>query len=79
MQTPRPHWSDWAKTLQQLKLDSITAWLLEAGAPLTLLSAQALYFSAPILGKQSESLAQLLEDEDQTRAFAEFLREEPRT
>lgn len=78
MKTPRPQWSDWAKTLQHLKLDSLTAWLLEAGAPLTLLSAQALYFGAPILGKQSESLAQLLEDEAQTRAFAAFLRGGPR-
>lgn len=78
MQTPRPQWSDWAKTLQHLKLDSLTAWLLEAGAPLTLLGAQALYFGAPILGKGTESLARLLEDETQTRAFAAFLRQEPR-
>lgn len=78
METPRPQWSDWAKTLQHLKLDSLTAWLLDAGAPLTLLSAQALYFSSPILGRRTESLARLLEDESETRAFAEFLREEAR-
>ena len=75
MQTPRPQWSEWADTLRKLRLESFTAWLLDAGAPLTLLGAQALYFSAPLLGERSESLARLLEDESQTQAFAAFLRE----
>jgi hypothetical protein len=76
MQMPRPHWSDWANQLHRLKLDAIAAWLLEAGAPVTLLGAQALFVARPFLGPQSEALAHLLEEENEVRAFAAFLREE---
>ena len=76
MQTPRTHWSNWANQLHRLKLDAIAAWLLEAGAPVTLLGAQALFVARPFLGPQSEALAHLLEEENEVRAFAAFLREE---
>lgn len=76
MQPPRPHWSTWASQLRRLKLDAITAWMLEAGAPLALLGAQALFVAAPFLGSQSEALARLLEEEDETRAFVSYLRGE---
>jgi hypothetical protein len=76
MQMPRPHWSAWANQLHRLKLDAIAAWLLEAGAPVTLLGAQALFVARPFLGPQSEALAHLLEEENEVRAFAAFLREE---
>ena len=76
MQTQRPHWSDWASQLHRLKLDAIAAWLLEAGAPVALPVAQALFVARPFLGAQSEALARLLEEEDETRAFAAYLRQE---
>lgn len=76
MQTPKPQWTEWANSLQRLKLDSFTAWLLEAGAPVALLGAQALFVAAPFLGPRSDAIARLLEDENETRAFAHFLREE---
>ena len=76
MQSPKPHWTEWAQSLQRLKLDALTAWLLEAGAPVAPLGAQALFVAAPFLGKDSEALAHLLENEEETRAFATFLREE---
>lgn len=75
MQTPRTHWSNWANQLHRLKLDAFVAWLLEAGAPVTLLGAQALFVARPFLGTQSEALAHLLEEEDDVRAFAAYLRE----
>ncbi len=76
MQSPRPQWSEWAEQLRRLGLDTFAAWLLEAGSPLTVLGAQALYFGAPFLGtERSEALAHLLEDADETRAFTAFLRE----
>ena len=75
MQTPRSHWSDWANQLHRLKLDAIAAWLLEAGAPVTLLGAQALFVARPFLGPQSEALAHWLEDDDEVHAFAAYLRE----
>jgi len=76
MQTPKPQWTEWANSLQRLKINSITAWLLEAGAPVALLGAQALFIAAPFLGPRSDALARMLEDADETRAFAQFLREE---
>ena len=76
MHTPKPQWTEWAKSLQRLKIDSVTAWLLEAGAPVALLGAQALFIASPFLGKNSEALAHLLENAEETRAFAAFLREE---
>ncbi len=76
MQTPRPHWTDWANQLHRLKLDAFIAWLLEAGAPVALLGAQAFFVTAPLLGPRSEALARMLEDEDEMRAFTAYLREE---
>lgn len=76
MQSPKPQWTEWAQSLQRLKLDSFTAWLLEAGAPLALLGAQALFVAAPFLGKDAGSVARMLEDPQELRAFTTFLREE---
>ena len=79
MSATRPHWSQWANQLHRLNLQSLTAWILEAGAPVALLGAQALFVARPFLGAQSELIAGMLEDEDETRAFAAFLREEARS
>ena len=71
----RSEWSTWAESLRNLKLDVMVAWLLEAGAPLTILGAQALYISQPFVGgNKINSLAQMLEQEDETQAFAQYLR-----
>lgn len=73
----RPDWSHWAETLRRLKLDGLASWLLEAGAPLTVLGAQALYVSQPFLGgKTWNSFAQMLEDDDEAQAFARYLNRE---
>jgi hypothetical protein len=73
----RNEWSKWAESLRILKLDGIVAWLLEAGAPLTILGAQALYISQPFVGGgKINSLAHMLEQEDETQAFARYLRGE---
>ena len=73
----RIEWSKWAESLRNLKLDGIVAWLLEAGAPLTILGAQALYISQPFVGGEKvDSLARMLEQEDETQAFARYLRGE---
>ena len=77
MQTPRAFWPAWAERLQHWKLDAFAAWLLEAGGPLSLLGSQALYFASPFLGGgQVEVLARMLEEDDEVRAFASYLREE---
>jgi len=73
----RSEWSKWAESLRRLKLDGFAAWLLEAGGPLTVLGAQALYFGQPFVGgKKLDSLALMLEDDKETAAFARFLRGE---
>jgi len=77
MQTSRAYWSAWAERLQHWKLTAFAAWLLEAGGPFTLLGSQALYFASPFLGgERIEALAHALEDGDEVRAFANYLREE---
>jgi hypothetical protein len=79
MSTQKPQWTDWANQLRRLNLQSLTAWALEAGAPVALLGAQALFVARPFLGAQSETIAAMLEDEEEARAFAAFLREEERS
>ena len=72
----RDKWHRWSETLRRFKLDGLVSWLLEAGSPINLLGAQALYISQPFVGgKQITSIAQMLEDEDETQAFLHFLRE----
>jgi hypothetical protein len=74
MQTPRDYWPRWAALLQQYRLDQLTAWMLEAGAPLALLGAQALYFGRTFLPtRHADALARTLEDETEMRAFAAYL------
>ncbi len=73
----REKWHNWAETLRRFKLDGLASWLLEAGSPLNILGAQALYISQPFVGgKQIGSIAQMLEDENETQAFVYFLRGE---
>jgi hypothetical protein len=63
--------------LRRLKLDGFAAWCLEAAGPLTVLGAQAVYLTQPFLGgKQLNSLALMLEEDEETQAFARFLRGE---
>ena len=77
MQTPRAYWPAWAERLQHWKLTAFAAWLLEAGGPFALLSAQALYFASPFLrGEQIEFLANMLEEDDEVLAFASYLHKE---
>lgn len=77
---PRPEWSHWAETLRRFKLDGLASWLFEAGAPLTMLGAQALYISQPFLGGNRASLwvsfAHMLEEDEEVQAFARYLRGE---
>lgn len=74
---PRSEWSTWAESLRRLKLDGVAAWLLEAAGPLTVLGAQAVYLSQPFMGgKKLDSLAHMLEEDEETQAFARYLRGE---
>lgn len=73
MQT-QDEWPVWAAFLKRYQLDQLTAWVLEAGGPLVLLGAQALYFGRSFLGHHRvDLLARVLEDETEVRAFAAYL------
>jgi hypothetical protein len=76
----RPDWSLWAESLRRFKLDGLASWLLEAGAPLTVLGAQMMYFSQPFLGGKRagswSSFARMLEEDGEAQAFARYLRGE---
>jgi len=74
-------WLGWAEFLRQRGLGNLAAFVLEAAGPLTVLGAQALYFSDPLLRPaltdvQRDALANLLEDRDEALAFVAYLREE---
>lgn len=71
-------WPQWAESLRRLRLDGLVAWLLEAGSPFALLGAQTVYITQPFLGESKLNLlAHMLEEEEETRAFVEYLRGEP--
>ena len=73
----RSDWSTWAESLRRLKLDGFAAWALEAGGPLTILGAQAVYISQPFFGGEKlNSLAHMLEEDEEAQAFARYLRGE---
>jgi hypothetical protein len=77
MKSPREYWPRWAETLRRYQLQGFAAMLLEAGNPLALLGAQALYFSHGLIANdQLTALAQTLEENTEARAFASFLAEE---
>lgn len=77
MQTPREYWPRWAELLHKYNMDRFAAWMLEAGGPLALLGAQALYFGRGFLAMtQMDALARTLEDDSETRAFLEYLQAE---
>jgi hypothetical protein len=78
MQSHRHYWPDWFDSLQKNGLTDWVAWLLDAAGPLNLLGAQLVHLTAPVLpveNAQSQAIAELLENEGETRAFVHFLRE----
>lgn len=74
MNSPREFWHRWAESLRQYQLHDLVASFLEAGSPLALLGAQAIYFSGGFIkSDQLTALAHMLEEESEARAFASFL------
>ena len=69
----RGMWRGWAAVLRRRQLDGLACWLLEAGRPLALVSAQLLHMGRPLLGPGAGHLAELLESDDETADFMEYL------
>lgn len=73
-------WRVWARELHRLKLETWAAAFLDAAGALTILGAQAIYMSQPLLNRalpesHLTALADLLEEPEQARSFARYLRE----
>lgn len=74
MKSTREYWPRWAESLRNYQLHELIASLLEAGSPLALLGAQALYFGRVFtVNDQLTALAQMLEEDSEVQAFASFL------
>ncbi len=74
MMASREFWPRWAESLRRYQLHDLVASFLEAGSPLALLGAQAIYFSGGFIkSDQLTALAETLEEESEARAFASFL------
>lgn len=81
MQKDRSFWPDWAHFLHHYGLSDIAAALLEAAGPLNVFLAQAVYAGRPFLNRSGsvehlDALAGLFEDQEESRSFASYLREE---
>lgn len=81
MQKDRSFWPEWAHFLQHWGLTELAAAMLDAAGPLRVFLAQGLYAGRPFLGRSVPddrlmALASLFEDQDESRSFAAFIREE---
>ena len=73
MQSPREDWLRWAETLRRYQADGFVSWLLEAGRPMAILTAQLLYWGRPFLGETAQSLGEMLESDEASKAFMALL------
>ncbi len=81
MQKDRSFWPEWAHTLKQWGLAELIAALLEAAGPVHVFLAQVVFAGQPFLsqvvsGERLSALASLFEDQEESRSFAAFIREE---
>jgi hypothetical protein len=82
MSENQPVWINWARALQRWGIREGVASVLEAAGSLSVLFAQILYLSQPLLSGivSSHSLhafAQILENPKDRQEFVSFLREAP--
>ncbi len=73
-------WSVWANFLQHWGIDKFMTIFLESAGPLSILSAQIIYVSQPLLkysipDTHLNAMASLLENQHERQAFIDYLRE----
>ena len=81
MQKDRSFWPEWARFLQHSGLAEIVAALMHSAGPLNRLLAQVLYAGRPFLWQavskeRFDALVQIFEDQEESRSFAAYIREE---
>jgi hypothetical protein len=81
MDSSRAYWPIWTDFLRKQGLIELATWFLEASGPLNVLGAQALYLGQPFAPASTSqglrALADLLEQEDEARAFVVLLKGKP--
>ncbi|HEX9091332.1 MAG TPA: hypothetical protein VF831_07570 [Anaerolineales bacterium] len=82
MDENQPLWVSWSQALHRWGVSDGVAAVLEGAGSLSVLAAQLLYVSQPLLSgavsaQSFQALAQVLEDPAKKRAFVSFLREAP--
>jgi hypothetical protein len=75
----KENWDKLSSNLHKWGLDDVTAALIEALGPLSMVGAQVMYLSEPILStfipaQTASDLASILEDPEETRGFIQALR-----
>ncbi len=59
-------------------MEGFATWILEAAGPLNFIGAQLIYIGKPFLNpgweEHAKAIARLLEDEEEARAFIEYLK-----
>ncbi len=73
MLSPREDWLRWAETLRRYQAEGFVSWLLEAGRPLAIVTAQVLYLGQPFFGNTARAVGEMLESDEEARAFASLL------
>jgi len=75
----KENWHKLSSNLHRWGLHHVTAALIEALGPLSLVGAQVMYLSEPVIStfipaQTASDLASILEDPEETRSFVEALR-----
>jgi len=82
MNENQPIWINWSRVLHRWGISEGVASVLEGAGSFSLLAAQVLYLSQPLLSgvisaRSLQAFAQMLENPTEKRAFVSFLREAP--
>ncbi len=74
MQVNHNNWHQWAQYLQRTHLIGFFRFLLEASGPVRIVAAQSLLMTQPFFHNTNlDQFATLLEDQEQSKAFLEYL------
>lgn len=81
MPSERSFWPEWARFLHQWGVSELAVALLEVTGPVHLILANLVYVGQPVFslwiaGERVQALASLFEDQNESKSFAAFLREE---
>lgn len=74
MQVNKDIWNQWAQYLQRYHLLGLFRFILNAAGPIRIVAAQSLWMTQPFVQNSIISqLASVLEDQEQSIAFLEFV------